>query len=39
MMSHKKVTDWVPQQEELGLTMDTAKMTISLPARIIRELQ
>ena len=26
--SHKKVTDWAPQQEVLGFNLDTDKMTI-----------
>ena len=36
--SHK-FTDWAPQQDVLGLDLDTEKMTISMPAKKIRELQ
>ena len=26
LMSHKKVTDWAPQQEVLGLDLDTERV-------------
>ena len=39
LLSNKKVTDWAPQQEVLGFDLDTEKMTISLPARKVRELR
>ena len=34
-----KVTDWATQQEVLGFDLDKERMTISLPARKISELQ
>lgn len=37
LRSHKKVTDWVPQQKVLGFDMGTEQMTISLPHRNIGE--
>ena len=39
LLSHKKVTDWAPQQEVLGFDLDREKMTISLPARKVKELR
>ena len=35
----KKLTDWAPRQEVLGLTLDTEAMAISLPLRKLCELQ
>ena len=39
LLSHRKVTDWAPQQEVLGFDLDTEKMTISLPARKVKKLR
>ena len=39
LLSNTTVTDWAPQQEVLGFDLDTERMTMSLPARTVRELQ
>ena len=39
VMSQKKLTDWLVAQEILGFVVDTQKMSISVPARKIDEIQ
>lgn len=38
-MSHKKVTEWAPRLEVLGLTLDTEAMMNSLPAGKVVDLR
>ena len=39
MLSHKKVTDWAPQQDVVGFDLDMERMTVSLPAKKVLELR